>query len=131
MVLLLVSQNVSALRLGAAGLGAFRHYGLDLKKVKLVVMCERTGEDVTLKQVREMLGIPIYWTVPSDYATVVAAINSGKPLVTALPRSKIAKSLAQMSNELAGQQSPEASGGRLLSLRRLLGSPTQLSLGVK
>lgn len=131
MILFLVGQNVSSLRLGTAGLGAFRHLGLDLQKVKLVVMCERAGEDVTLKQVREMIGMPIYWKMPSDYPTVVTAINSGKPLVTALPRSKIAKSLKRLSDTLANQQPAEPSAKRPASLLRLLWSPIRFSHGVK
>lgn len=130
MILFLVSQNVSALRLGVAGLGAFRHIGLDLKKVRLVIVREHTGEDVTLKQVREMFGMPIYWKMPSDYPTVVTAINSGKPLVTALPRSKIAKSLRQLSDGLANQQAGP-SEKRPASLLRLLWSPIRFSQGVK
>ena len=131
MILFLVGQNVSALRLGTAGLGVFRHLGLDLQKVKLVVMCERAGEDVTLKQVREMIGVPIYWKMPSDYPTVVTAINSGKPLVTALPRSKIAKSLKRLSDTLANQQPAEPSAKRPASLLRLLLSPILFSQGGK
>jgi pilus assembly protein CpaE len=118
-VFFLVSQNVSALRLGTAGIGALRQLGADLKKVRLVVMRERTGQDVTLKQVREMFGIPIHWTMPSDYSTVVTAINSGEPLVTALPRSKIAKSLRQLSQTLVDQQSGEPSEKRISWLMRL------------
>jgi pilus assembly protein CpaE len=131
MILFLVSQNVSALRLGVAGLGAFRHIGLDLKKVRLVIVREHTGEDVTLKQVREMFGMPIYWKLPSDYPTVVTAINSGKPLITALPRSKIAKSLRQLSDGLANQQPTGPSEKGPTSLLRLLWSPIRFSQGVK
>jgi pilus assembly protein CpaE len=131
MILFLVSQNVSALRLGVAGLGAFRHIGLDLKKVRLVIVREHTGEDVTLKQVREMFGMPIYWKLPSDYPTVVTAINSGKPLITALPRSKIAKSLRQLSDGLANQQPAGPSEKGPASLLRLLWSPIRFSQGVK
>jgi pilus assembly protein CpaE len=118
-VFFLVSQNVSALRLGTAGIGALRQLGADLKKVRLVVMRERTGQDVTLKQVREMFGIPIHWTMPSDYSTVVTAINSGEPLVMAMPRSKIAKSLRQLSQTLANQQSSEPSEKGISWLTRL------------
>ena len=118
-VCLLVSQNVSALRLGNAGIGALRHLGVDLKKVRLVLMRENTGRDVTLNQVREMIGIPIHWTLPTDYSTVITASNNGEPLVTALPRSKIAKSLKQLSRTLADQQPGESSEKRLSWLTRL------------
>ena len=129
-IFFLVSQNVSALRLGAAGIGALRHLGLDLNKVRLVVVRECTGEDVTSKQVREMLGMPIFWKIPNDYSTVVTAINNGEPLVTALPRSKIAKSLSQLSDMLAGQEPAEPSE-RPASLMRLFWNFARFSQGIK
>lgn len=101
-VLFLTSLNVSALRSGAAALAAFRHLGLDLKKVKVVVMRDGTGEDVTVKHARETLGLPVYWKTPSEYAPVVASINSGRPVVSAAPRSKFAKNVRQLSDMLSG-----------------------------
>jgi pilus assembly protein CpaE len=130
-ILFLVSQNVSALRLGTAGIGALRHLGVDLKKVRLVVMRERTGEDVTFKQIREMFGIPIHWQIPSDYSTVISAINKGEPLVTALPRSKIAKNLRQLSNTLADQERARSSEKRPALLTRAFWNFGRFSQGMK
>jgi pilus assembly protein CpaE len=101
-VLFLTSLNVSALRSGTATLAAFRHLGLDLKKVHVVVMRDGTGEDVTVKHVRETLGLPVYWKTPSEYVPVVAAINNGRPVVTEAPRSKFAKNVRQLSEMLLG-----------------------------
>jgi len=121
-VLFLTGLNVSALRSGAAGLAAFRHLGLSLPKLKVVVMREGTGEDVTIKHARETLGLPVYWRTPSDYPTVVASINRGTPVVTASPRSKIAKNLRDMAEQLARGQRPSAepSARRVASLARRL-----------
>ncbi len=121
-VLFLTGLNVSALRSGAAGLAAFRHLGLSLPKLKVVVMREGTGEDVTIKHARETLGLPVYWRTPSDYPTVVASINRGTPVVTASPRSKIAKNLRDMAEQLARGQRPaaEPSTRRVASLARRL-----------
>jgi pilus assembly protein CpaE len=130
-IFLLVRQNVSALRLGAAALEALRQLGLELKKVKLALVRECTGEDVTLKQVREMFGMPIYWQLPSDYSSVVTAINSGEPLVTALPRCKIAKSLRQLSESIADQQPREAPAKGAGLLVRLGWNMGRLSQGIK
>jgi pilus assembly protein CpaE len=107
-VLFLTSLNVSALRSGAAALAAFRHLGLDQKKVKVVVMRDDTGEDVTLKHVRETLGLPVYWKTPSEYVPVVASINNGRPVVTEAPRSKFAKNVRQLSDMLFGDGRPPA-----------------------
>ncbi len=106
-ILFLVSLNVSALRSGAAGLAAFRHLGLAIQKVRIVVMREGTGEDVTLKHVRETMEMPIYWKTPSDYPSVVTAINNGEPVVTASPRSRIAKNLRQLSDMIVNGSVPE------------------------
>ncbi len=127
-VLFLVNLNVSALRSGAAGLAAFRHLGLALQKVRIVVMREGTGEDVILKHVRETLEMPIYWKTPSDYPTVVTAINSGEPVVTASPRSRVAKNLRQLSDLLVNGQAPEPSA-RAASLLRMVWTPSRLSGG--
>jgi len=101
-IVFLTSLEVSALRSGAAGLAGFRLLGLDAHKVKVVVMREDTGEDVTLKHAREALGVPVYWRTPSDYQTVVSAINTGKPVVTAAPRSKFARNVRQLADMLGG-----------------------------
>jgi len=117
-VLFLTSLNVSALRSGAAALATFRHLGLDLKKVKVGVMRDGTGEDVTVKHARETLGLPVYWKTPSEYAPVVASINSGRPVVSAAPRSKFAKNVRQLSDMLSGdgRSSAQSATRRSVSL---------------
>lgn len=120
-ILFLASLTVSALRSGAAGLAAFRHLGLNLQRVKAVIMREGTGEDVTLKHAHETLGVPIHWRTPSDYPTVVSAINNGEPVVTASPRSKIARNLRELAGGLfpkPGAARPAA--GRSAALTRLM-----------
>jgi len=127
-ILYLTSLTVSALRSGSAGLAALRHLGLNLQRVKIVVMRDGTGEDVTLKHAQEALGQPIYWRTPSDYATVVASINSGQPVVTAAPRSKIAKNLRDLAGGLYRPGSPSRSGpARSPSFMRLVWNPKAIS----
>jgi pilus assembly protein CpaE len=127
-ILYLTSLTVSALRSGSAGLAALRHLGLNLQRVKIVVMRAGTGEDVTLKHAQEALGVPIYWRTPSDYATVVSSINSGQPVVTAAPRSKIAKNLRELAGGLYRPGSPSRSGAaRSPSLMRLVWNPKAIS----
>jgi pilus assembly protein CpaE len=127
-ILYLTSLTVSALRSGSAGLAALRHLGLNLQRVKIVVMRDGTGEDVTLKHAQEALGVPIYWRTPSDYATVVSAINSGQPVVTAAPRSKIAKNLRELAGGIYRPASPSRSGAvRSSSFLRLAWNPKSIT----
>lgn len=130
-ILFLVSPSVSAIRSAAAGLAAFRHLGLGLQNVRIVVMREGTGEDVTLKHIRETLEAPIYWKTPSDYRAVVTAINSGEPVVTASPRSKVSKNLRQLSDALCREPEVETAPvhKRAASLLRMAWSPNPLGGG--
>jgi pilus assembly protein CpaE len=122
-ILYLTSLTVSALRSGSAGLAALRHLGLNLQRVRVVVMRDGTGEDVTLKHAQEALGLPVYWRTPSDYPTVVSSINSGQPVVTAAPRSKIARNLRELAASLYRPVSPSRSGAARSSLMRLVWNP--------
>jgi pilus assembly protein CpaE len=101
-ILFVTSLDVAALRSGAAALAAFRHLGLDTKKIKVVVMRDGTGDSVTIKHARNALGLPIYWRTPSDYQTVVASVNAGRPVVSASPRAKISKNLRELAETLWG-----------------------------
>jgi len=130
-ILFLTGLNVSALRSGAAALAAFRHLGLGLQKLKVVVMREGTGNDVTTKHAREALGLPIHWRTPSDYPTVVASINGGTPVVTASPRSKVARNLQELAEQLARGPRPaaESASSRVASLARRLVGTTKATSG--
>ena len=117
-VLFVTSLNVAALRSGAAAFAAFRQLGLDPKKLKVVVMRDGTGDDVTLRHAREALGLPVYWKTPNEYAAVVASINVGEPVVSTAPRSKFAKSVRQLSDMLAdeGHSAATSTARRAVSL---------------
>jgi len=115
-VLFLTGLDVCALRSGAAGLAMFRQLGLNMQKVQVIVMREGTGTDVTPKNARETLGVPITWKTPSDYHTMVASINSGQPVVTASPRSRIAKNLRQLAGTLTEIAAPVKSTSTLARL---------------
>ena len=130
-ILFLTALNVSALRSGAAGLAAFRHLGISTSRIKVVVMREGTGDDVTLKHAREALGVPIYWRTPSDYPTMVASVNRGEPVVTASPRTRIAKNLRDLAEQLARGPRPAAdpAARRVASLARRLVWTTKAPTG--
>jgi pilus assembly protein CpaE len=129
-ILFLTGLDVAAVRSGVAGLAAFRQLGISLQKVRVVVMREDTGDEVTVKHVREALGLPIVWKIPSDYPTVVSSINSGQPLVTAAPRSKITRALRQLAEAIGKAPRGVAPGGAVkaearqpFSLKRLAWTP--------
>jgi pilus assembly protein CpaE len=123
-ILFVTEPNVAALRSAAAGLAAFRHLGIDVRKVKPVLMRDGTGEEVTLKHAKEALDIPIFWRIPSDYANVVSAINRGRPVITSASRSKVATSLRQLAGSLGADLQPATgTAKRRASLLRFAFNP--------
>ncbi len=129
-VLFVTTPCVAALRAGASALTTFRHLGLDVKRIRLVVMRDGTSDDVTLKHIQDTLGLPPSVRIANDYRTVVTAIDAGRPLVTAAPHAKVAKSLRRLAAALAGEApqvpaeaSPRASRlGMAWPIKRLSGA---------
>jgi pilus assembly protein CpaE len=123
-VLFLTGLDVAAVRAARAALAACRALGISMQKVKIIVMREDTGEEVTAKHVKEALEAPVFWKIPNDYVSVVAAINSGDPVVTSAPRSNVARSLRSLGEWLGQAQSDAKSKSQQksgFSLKRFMG----------
>jgi pilus assembly protein CpaE len=123
-ILFVATLDVPAIRSAIAGLAAFRQLGISQQRVKLVLMRGDTATEMTVKQARDVLDMPVFWSVPNDYQTVMSSINTGNPVVLSSPRSKSGKSFRQLS-EWLGQQKPEAArrDKRGFSLKRLVWTP--------
>lgn len=126
-ILVLTSLDVPSVRSTAAGLAAFRQLGISTQKARVVVMRDETSDAVTTKHVRDALDMPVFWKVPNDYQANVSSINAGEPVVTASPRSKLARSFAQLAEWVAQGKGggTAAPAKRPFSLRRLVWNPKQ------
>jgi pilus assembly protein CpaE len=73
-----------------------------VKKERLKVVLNRymKRSEISLADAEAGIGQPVFWTIPNDYKTSMAAINSGKPLSHVAPRSEIARSFAEMTESL-------------------------------
>ena len=107
-VLYMVGLNVPAVRAAAAGLQAMRHLGIDHGKLKVVVSRADSQEEVSLRQAREALGVPVFWRIPNDYPTVLSSLNEGEPFVLSSPRTEIARSIRQLGEKM--RHGPETRG---------------------
>lgn len=118
-ILLLAAPNVASLRSGASAVGAFRQAGLETAKVKPVISRERSGLDVSSKQVKDTLGLPVFWATPNDYTSTVSAINQGRPLMSGAPRSKLMASVRGLAEKLSTKGKIVLTRPRPSLLRRL------------
>ena len=100
-ILYVVGLTVPALRAGAAGLTALRKLGIAPWKFKIVVSRANARDEVGFKAAREALGLPVWWQIPNDYATVAGSLNEGMPFVLTSPRSEVARGVSRLGELLA------------------------------
>lgn len=90
-------------------------------QVRLVVNRYNPRDAISLKDIQNALGIPVYWTMSNDYEAVVRSINVGRPLVLD-SNSRYGKDLKSFAAAVAGLQGTGSNGkgfGRFLSRLRL------------
>lgn len=99
--LLLVQQVVPAVRNAARILDNMRSEGYQMDRVKLV--CNRVGRDsgaLSLDDIAETLGLPVFASIPDDWPTVSGAINLGETLQNFSPKSKVRQSVQEIAERL-------------------------------
>lgn len=78
-------------------LSALAAKGFGSDRVKLVVNRHLPKSDIQLKDAEKVLGVPVYQSIPNEYADVVASINKGTPLVKLLPRSPVSRAIQDLA----------------------------------
>jgi len=74
-------------------------FGLE-EKLKLVINRHLEESDLVVEDMEKALGQPVFWRVPNDYKTTLAAINQGKTLLATAPRSPVTRSLVDLARAL-------------------------------
>ena len=93
--------------------------GLD-ERLHLVVLRGLKRPDIDLREAEDILGGRIAWTVPDAYASTLAAINQGRPLVELDPKDPASRVFEAMARSLAPVPHAGSSGWRAWPLLRLL-----------
>ncbi len=94
-------------------LGDFRALGYGPSKVRLIINRFEKEPEITLKDIQQTLGMPIYRTVPNSYRTVATSVNQGIPIAKLAPRDPVTKTLMEMAGELkqsSGKAAAEPKG---------------------
>ena len=89
--------------------------------LRLVVNRYQTSDPISLKEIEKTLGLPVYWTLGTDFESVMNSINSGKPVVLA-DKSAFARDLKSLVTSVTGL-APETveKEGLLGGLKKRLG----------
>jgi pilus assembly protein CpaE len=76
------------------------------EKVRIVlnrVGSEAVEEGISLKKAEEVIGKPIYWQVPNDSKSMIAARVAGEPLIRMNPKSRAQQAIAALVQDLCGK----------------------------
>ncbi|MGL6073133.1 MAG: AAA family ATPase [Fimbriiglobus sp.] len=82
---------------------------------KLRVVLNRVGseaveEGISLKKAEEVIGKPIFWQVPNDSKSMIAARVAGAPLVHHNPKSRAQLAIQGLAQALSGKPANGSSG---------------------
>ncbi len=105
--LLLVQLLVPTVRNALRTLEGLRESGASLQRTRLV--CNRIGRDaghLSVDDVSETLGMPVFSSIPDDWATVSAAINLGETLQSHSPKSRVRQTIEEIAVRLHSSGSP-------------------------
>ena len=75
-------------------------------KVRVVINrvgAETIEEGISIKQAEESIGKPIFWQVPNDPKTIIAARVAGQPLVRHSPKSRAQMAIAGLAQAVSGR----------------------------
>jgi pilus assembly protein CpaE len=86
-----------------------------LRKERIKVVLNRyiSKSEISVQDATKGIGHDFFWIIPNDYGTTMSAINSGKSLPEIAPKSKIVKSLKQLSETMfpGGKAEPKKKWG--------------------
>jgi pilus assembly protein CpaE len=101
-VLLVSLLNLPTLRNTQKCLELFGRLGLRDERVRLVLNRFLPDETISKEKVEEILGCPVFFSIPNDYPTMISAINRGRLLSEITPDKEVSKSFDRMAELLAG-----------------------------
>ncbi|MFH1245195.1 MAG: response regulator [Candidatus Omnitrophota bacterium] len=87
-------------------LEVLRRLGYSQEKVKLILNRFDPNKDViSLREVEDTLGYPIYWKLPNDFNSVITSINQGQPIFDAAKKTDLAASFLKLVDNISGRVS--------------------------
>lgn len=69
-------------------------------KARLIINKNIKKNNVTIEDFENLLGIPAYSVISSDFKTVNSSLNNGQPVTTYKPRSPIARDIVELVDKM-------------------------------
>ncbi len=103
-ILLISMINLPSIRNAQRSMELFKRLEYSESKIKLIINRYMPTDEISIDDIEEALGHPVFWKIPNNYFTVMSAINRGFPIAKIDPRSPINENFM----ELAGMMSNNA-----------------------
>jgi pilus assembly protein CpaE len=107
-VLMMLTQDVPAVRNGQRCLELFGRLGYDQTKVKLILNRYQKSSKITLEVVADTLKVPVSHAIANDFVSVIDAINRGLLLRDAAPRARLTQDIQGLTALVAGSRRDQA-----------------------
>jgi len=74
------------------------------ERIRIVINRYLTKSEISLQDAEESIHKKIFWTIPNDYSTTMAAINNGKPLSEIAAKAQITRNLNDLADNFAPKE---------------------------
>jgi pilus assembly protein CpaE len=92
LVLFVTEMDVPSLKSAHRAFELFDRMQIYPNKIRLVLNRYVKNKLMSLESVEKTLGMKVFWTLPNDYPTAIAALNQGLSIIETEPKSALAKS---------------------------------------
>lgn len=109
-ILLVMTQDIPALKNANRCLRIFKRLGYSDDRVKLVLNRYRRVGQLTPDSIGDALGRKVAITIANDFPEVIRSVNEGKLLVDAAPSSSVSKDIVELAALVHAPAAPKKRG---------------------
>ena len=103
-LLMVLTQDVPAVRNTQRSLELFGRLGYDPSKIKVILNRYQKASKITLDVVADTLKLPVAHTISNDFVSIIDAINRGVLLVGAAPRARLTQDIMDLAPVVIGKE---------------------------
>jgi pilus assembly protein CpaE len=92
LILFVTEMDVPSLKSAHRAFELFDRMQIYPNKIRLVLNRYVKNKLMSLESVEKTLGMKVFWTLPNDYPTAIAALNQGLSILDTEPKSALARS---------------------------------------
>jgi pilus assembly protein CpaE len=100
LILFVTEMDVPSLKSAHRAFELFERMGIYDKKIRLVLNRYVKSKLMSLESVEKALGVKVFWTLPNNYPTAIAAVNQGLSIQECDSKSDLARSYMGLTDSV-------------------------------